>query len=128
MPSQWGAGRYQLQTRATDAVGHRETPAASYTIVVDGAAPELTLTQADGSLQNLPVHATIIAAQALRLDGALRDPPVSADARRSGAAGRETPLRPPRPGVGQRPHRPATQHRTAARATPPGPRAPPCGP
>jgi hypothetical protein len=80
MPSQWGAGRYQLQTRATDAVGHRETPAASYTIVVDGTAPELSLAQADGALQNLTVHETIIAAQSLRLDGAISDPPVGADA------------------------------------------------
>ncbi|MCE7984102.1 MAG: hypothetical protein DYG89_23250 [Caldilinea sp. CFX5] len=71
-PTQWGGeGRYQLQTRATDAVGNREIPTASYVIVVDSTAPTLTATQT--GLQNLTRHPTNATAQILHLDGTVSD-------------------------------------------------------
>ncbi|MEM7028050.1 MAG: LamG-like jellyroll fold domain-containing protein [Chloroflexota bacterium] len=35
----YGEGSYEIQTRATDWVGHRETPAQTYTLLVDGTPP-----------------------------------------------------------------------------------------
>ncbi|MBX3001942.1 MAG: hypothetical protein KF893_25685, partial [Caldilineaceae bacterium] len=80
LPSQWGGeGRYTLQTRATDAVGHRENPTASHAIVVDSTGPSLTVNQTDGSLLSLVAHPQIETAQILRLDGTASDPAIGAD-------------------------------------------------
>ena len=73
-PSQWGgAGSYSLQTRATDAVGNRETPTATYAIGVDGSGPQLTVTQTDLLVQKLLRHPQIATAQVLPLDGTVSD-------------------------------------------------------
>ena len=47
-----GEGRYLLQTRATDGVGNVETPAQTYTFLVDGTPPDLdTALQAEEVIQ-----------------------------------------------------------------------------
>ncbi len=69
-----GEGRYVVQTRATDSVGNRETPAPGRMILVDVTGPTITVNQADGSLQNLLVYPGEENAQALLLDGTVSDP------------------------------------------------------
>ncbi|RMF49418.1 MAG: hypothetical protein D6755_02405, partial [Anaerolineae bacterium] len=78
-PVLWGGeGRYVIQTRATDAVGNRETPAPGRVIIVDGTGPSISVNQPDGSLQNLTVSAQE-AKQYLLLNGTVSDPAVGGD-------------------------------------------------
>lgn len=88
-----GEGRYTLQTRATDAVGNRETPAAGRTILVDATGPTLTAAQADGSLQALQPHPTQANAQVLALNGQALDPNLSSGDAGSGVAAVQVTLR-----------------------------------
>ena len=75
--SMGGEGRYVVQTRATDAVGNRETPATTYTIFVDATGPTLTVDQPNGSLQTLIPSMTQPAMQVLPLRGTVDDPALS---------------------------------------------------
>ena len=69
-----GAGVYQLQTRATDAVGHRETPARTYTLYVDGAQPTVSTTIQNGALLSAQPHPTLEDTWLLSLSGTVSDP------------------------------------------------------
>ncbi len=71
-----GEGIYQVQSRATDEVGNRENPAPVKTIVVDGSAPNYTVDQAAGSLQNLVRDPQNETQQLLILSGSVSDPAV----------------------------------------------------
>jgi uncharacterized repeat protein (TIGR01451 family) len=45
-----GEGRYQLQFRATDSVGNRESPTTTYTTLVDDTPPTVTTDVAEGEI------------------------------------------------------------------------------
>ena len=74
-PGLGGEGRYTLQTRATDAVGNRETPAAIYTLYVDATPP--TISTGLTGLQPAVSHPTIPNAWQLALSGTVADPALS---------------------------------------------------
>jgi subtilisin-like proprotein convertase family protein len=79
-----GEGRYELQTRATDAVGNREAPTRTVTILVDATGPVVTAVQANNSLQALRSHPTEADVQVLALNGTVNDLPSSGDGSGSG--------------------------------------------
>ncbi len=82
-----GEGSYTLQSRATDMVGQRETPLASYVILVDASAPNLTVDQAAGSKQALTPSLTDANTQVLTLSGSASDPNLSSGQAGSGLDG-----------------------------------------
>ena len=69
-----GEGRYLLQTRAIDVVGHTETPTRSYTLYVDGTAPQISATLASGAIVTATLHPTLRNAWVARLGGTVSDP------------------------------------------------------
>ncbi len=69
-----GEGRYTLQTRATDAVGNRETPSTSYMILVDTSAPLLAMDQAASPLLPLFKKPGEETGLYLALSGTVSDP------------------------------------------------------
>lgn len=79
-----GEGVYQLQTRATDAVGNRETPTQTLTLYVDGTPPQVTVDGAAGSRRALAPHPTLDNAWTLPLAGNVTDPALTGGAPGSG--------------------------------------------
>ncbi|HBY94258.1 MAG TPA: hypothetical protein DEP84_09895, partial [Chloroflexi bacterium] len=91
-----GEGTYTLQTRATDAVGHRETPGTSYTLSVDGTPPAAAFTRPVSPLQeggteggvllSPQPHPTVANAWLLPLSGTVSDPNLNSGVTGSGVA------------------------------------------
>ncbi|NOZ04951.1 MAG: hypothetical protein GXP41_01170, partial [Chloroflexi bacterium] len=77
-----GEGTYTFWTRATDAVGHRESPSKTYSLYVDGTPPNVTTTTPDGALLTPRRDSTRPNTWLLSFSGAVSDPNLS-----SGAAG-----------------------------------------
>ena len=72
-----GEGRYTLTTRAVDAVGNTESSRETYTILVDGAAPQVSTTMQDGRISRPDRHPAIETAWTVPLDGTVNDPNLS---------------------------------------------------
>ncbi|MFN8471119.1 MAG: LamG-like jellyroll fold domain-containing protein [Anaerolineae bacterium] len=79
-----GEGTHSLQTRATDAVGNRETPTQTLTVYVDGTPPQVSVDGAPGGLRALVPHPTLDNAWVLPLAGAVTDPALAGGAAGSG--------------------------------------------
>ncbi|MBC8450428.1 MAG: hypothetical protein H8D78_22055, partial [Chloroflexi bacterium] len=69
-----GEGAYTLQTRATDLVGNRETPAHTYTIYVDDTPPTVSTSLQDGALVGAILHPTLQNTWMAPLSGTVSDP------------------------------------------------------
>jgi len=77
-----GEGTYTFQTRATDAVGQRESPSKTYSLYVDGTPPNVTTTTSDGALLTPRLDSTQSNTWLLSFSGTVSDPNLS-----SGVAG-----------------------------------------
>jgi hypothetical protein len=71
-----GPGRYTLQTRAVDQVGHQETPTRTYTLYVDAAPPTVEASFSENELVTAQPHPTVPNAWLLSLSGTVADPPI----------------------------------------------------
>ncbi|MBN1872918.1 MAG: LamG domain-containing protein, partial [Anaerolineae bacterium] len=73
-PALSGEGRYTLQTRAIDAVGHVEVPTRTYTLYVDGTPPQVSTALQNNALLFTTPHPTEENAWSIALSGTVSDP------------------------------------------------------
>jgi subtilisin-like proprotein convertase family protein len=72
-----GEGRYLLQTRATDIVGHVETPSQTYTFLVDDTPPQPGTAIAQGQILQPQRDPSAETAWLVGLNGTANDPAVA---------------------------------------------------